>query len=58
MTFQLQGSPDVWGMMCEADLEEAYRYRSISQRLTGGYLTTAVSATLLGAVTRVASVVL
>ncbi len=47
VTFQLQGSPDVWGMMCEADLEEAYRYRSISQRLTGGYLTTAVSATLL-----------
>ena len=47
VTFQLQGSPDVWGMMCEADLEEAYRYRSISQRLTSGYLTTAVSATLL-----------
>ncbi|MDD2344386.1 MAG: hypothetical protein PHV54_16085, partial [Tolumonas sp.] len=47
VTFQLQGSPDVWGMMCEADLEEAYRYRSISQRLTGGYLTTAVSAALL-----------
>ena len=47
VTFQLQGSPDVWGMMCEADLEEAYRYRSISQRLTSGYLTTVVSATLL-----------
>lgn len=30
VTFQLQGSPDTWGMMCEADLEEVYRYRSIT----------------------------
>lgn len=30
VTFQLPGSPDIWGMMCEADLEEAYRNRSIS----------------------------
>lgn len=29
ITFQLRGSPDVWGMMCEADLEEVYRFRSI-----------------------------
>jgi methyl-accepting chemotaxis protein len=49
VTFQLKGSPDVWGMMCEADLEEAYRYRSISQRLTRGYLNTAVSASLFAA---------
>lgn len=30
VTFKLQGSPDTWGMMCEADLEEVYRYRSIN----------------------------
>lgn len=30
VTFQLQGSPDRWGMMCEGDLEEVYRFRSIS----------------------------
>lgn len=30
VTFKLQGSPDTWGMMCEADLEEVYRYRSIT----------------------------
>jgi methyl-accepting chemotaxis protein len=30
VTFQLQGSPDTWGMMCEADLEEVYRFRSIT----------------------------
>ncbi len=30
VTFQLLGSPDRWGMMCEADLEEVYRHRSIS----------------------------
>ncbi|WP_027390291.1 methyl-accepting chemotaxis protein [Chrysiogenes arsenatis] len=30
VTFQLPGSPDRWGMMCEADLEEVYRRRSVS----------------------------
>ncbi|MBE6183377.1 methyl-accepting chemotaxis protein [Bacillus ginsengihumi] len=30
ITFQLPGSLDTWGMMCEADLEEVYRNRSIS----------------------------
>ncbi|MPS26537.1 MAG: methyl-accepting chemotaxis protein [Alcaligenaceae bacterium] len=29
VTFTLAGSPDTWGMMCEGDLEEVYRYRSI-----------------------------
>ena len=29
VTFQLPHSPDMWGMMCEADLEEVYRTRSI-----------------------------
>ncbi|WP_412480673.1 methyl-accepting chemotaxis protein [Azonexus sp. IMCC34839] len=38
ITFQLPGSPDTWGMMCEADLEEVYRYRSISYRLQKLYL--------------------
>ncbi|MBW3197305.1 methyl-accepting chemotaxis protein [Marinobacter nauticus] len=34
VTFQLPGSPDRWGMMCEGDLEEVYRKRSVSCRLT------------------------
>ena len=34
LTFQMPGSPDVWGMMCEGDLEEVYRRRSISWRLS------------------------
>ncbi|SEP03381.1 methyl-accepting chemotaxis protein [Paenibacillus sp. OV219] len=29
VTFQLPHSPDLWGMMCEGDLEEVYRIRSI-----------------------------
>lgn len=33
VTFQMPGSPDVWGMMCEGDLEEVYRTRSIGWRL-------------------------
>ncbi|MBJ6363731.1 methyl-accepting chemotaxis protein [Paenibacillus sp. GCM10012307] len=32
VTFQLPHCPDVWGMMCEGDLEEVYRLRSISYR--------------------------
>lgn len=34
VTFQMPGSPDRWGMMCEGDLEEVYRRRSVSWRLT------------------------
>jgi methyl-accepting chemotaxis protein len=34
VTFQLPGSPDRWGMMCESDLEEVYRHRSLSHTLT------------------------
>lgn len=30
VTFQLPGCPDIWGMMCEGDLEEVYRNRSIT----------------------------
>ncbi|WP_322616764.1 methyl-accepting chemotaxis protein [Pseudomonas sp. BIC9C] len=40
VTFQLPGSPDVWGMMCEADLEEVYRRRSLSYGLMKPYLMT------------------
>ena len=38
VTFQLSGSPDQWGMMCEADLEEVYRRRSVNFRLMRLYL--------------------
>ncbi|MEW6765998.1 MAG: methyl-accepting chemotaxis protein [Pseudomonadota bacterium] len=38
VTFQMPGSPDRWGMMCEADLEEVYRRRPISTSLMGGFL--------------------
>lgn len=40
VTFQLPGSPDRWGMMCEADLEEVYRRRSLSIGLMKTYLAT------------------
>jgi methyl-accepting chemotaxis protein len=38
ITFQLKGSPDRWGMMCEGDLEEVYRRRSINHGLVKGFL--------------------
>lgn len=34
VTFSLPGSADRWGMMCEADLEEVYRRRSVDYQLT------------------------
>lgn len=37
VTFQLHGSPDRWGMMCEGDLEEVYRRRSIGIGLMKGF---------------------
>jgi methyl-accepting chemotaxis protein len=37
VTFQMPGSPDTWGMMCEADLEEAFRFRSIAYRQKRAY---------------------
>lgn len=42
VTFQLPGSSDRWGMMCEADLEEVYRRRSLSYGLMKPYLATMV----------------
>lgn len=47
VTFQLEGSPDRWGMMCEGDLEEVYRRRSIKLTLALSYFI--VSAVLLAA---------
>jgi len=44
VTFRLPGSPDTWGMMCEADLEEVYRYRSIAYRLQRLYLLSTLAA--------------
>jgi len=35
VTFTLKGSKDRWGMMCEGDLEEVYRFRSITYRFMG-----------------------
>lgn len=40
VTFQLPGSQDRWGMMCEADLEEVYRRRSLSYGLMKPYIAT------------------
>ncbi|MCL6459649.1 MAG: cache domain-containing protein [Gorillibacterium sp.] len=36
VTFQLPHCPDVWGMMCEGDLEEVYRIRGLNWNLTKG----------------------
>ncbi|HLV15948.1 MAG TPA: methyl-accepting chemotaxis protein [Pseudomonas sp.] len=43
VTFQLPGSPDRWGMMCEADLEEVYRRRSLAHGLMKTYLATVLT---------------
>ncbi len=43
VTFQLPGSPDTWGMMCEADLEEVFRFRSINFHLMRVYLSVVLS---------------
>ncbi|WP_264875987.1 methyl-accepting chemotaxis protein [Vibrio agarivorans] len=45
LTFQLEGSPDTFGMMCESDLEEVYRDRSLSQKLSTHFITS-MTATL------------
>jgi methyl-accepting chemotaxis protein len=49
VTFQLPGSPDTWGMMCEADLEEVYRSRPVSWRISKALFTTVASAMLVAA---------
>lgn len=45
VTFSLPGSIDTWGMMCEADLEEVYRHRSIASRLTQRFVGAALFLT-------------
>jgi len=42
VTFQLPGSKDRWGMMCEADLEEVYRRRSLSHGQMKPFMATMV----------------
>lgn len=48
VTFRLPGSPDDWGMMCEADLEEVYRYRGVAFQLQRLYWIVVVLAWALG----------
>ncbi len=38
LTLRLPGSPDTWGLMCEGDLEEVYRQRSLSVSLASQLL--------------------
>lgn len=47
VTFQMPGSPDTWGMMCEADLEEANRFRSVNFRVMQIYLLLALPVWML-----------
>lgn len=47
VTFQLPHCPDKWGMMCEGDLEEVYRIRSIRYRQRKLHLMTTVTASVL-----------
>lgn len=42
VTFTVAGSPDRWGMMCEADLEEVYRRRPLLFRVLKNILWPAV----------------
>jgi methyl-accepting chemotaxis protein len=47
ITFALPGSPDVWGMMCEADLEEVYRFRTLNFRMVSVYLSMVIAITAI-----------
>ena len=47
LTLNLPGSPDTWGMMCEGDLEEVYRPRSLSYTLLKALLLNIAGATAL-----------
>ncbi len=46
-TFSLPGSPDEWGMMCEADLEEVYRFRTLNFRVISVYLAMLIAVTTI-----------
>jgi methyl-accepting chemotaxis protein len=47
VTFQLPGSPDRWGMMCESDLEEVYRHRSLANSTTRTFSLAVLFAALI-----------
>lgn len=47
ITFSLPGSADTWGMMCEADLEEVYRFRTLNFRMMSVYLPMVVALTAI-----------
>ncbi|MDR9828705.1 methyl-accepting chemotaxis protein [Vibrio sp. FNV 38] len=47
LTFQLDGSPDTFGMMCESDLEEVYRDRSLSDKLSNHFLISMITTLFL-----------
>jgi methyl-accepting chemotaxis protein len=47
VTFFLPGSADVWGMMCEADLEEVYRFRTLNFRVMSVYLAMVMVMTVI-----------
>lgn len=42
ITFTLPGSLDKWGMMCESDLEEVHRHRSLTRQLTSRFCLSAL----------------
>lgn len=50
VSFQLQHCPDVWGMMCESDLEEVYKLRSIQWDFVSMHLRLVIGFLLLSAV--------
>lgn len=54
VTFQMPGSVDRWGMMCEADLAEVYRRRSISVRQMKLFI--AVSVAMIAGVVAVQNI--
>lgn len=47
VTFQMPHSPDIWGMMCEADLAEVYSVRSIGSRLGTNFIASIMIGILL-----------
>ncbi|KAF9138286.1 hypothetical protein BGX30_009306 [Mortierella sp. GBA39] len=47
VTFQLPHCPDVWGMMCEGDLEEVYRFRSFGWKMKKMHLMTCLAGVVL-----------
>ena len=52
ITFSLPGSPDRWGMMCEADLEEACRMRPPGYRSMRAFCGLALATAALDALLR------